>query len=276
MSYLLPPLLVGVIILCTEFGKQVYLGGEQTLSLTPVPVTAMASSFWSKVPVKATAGSTKKVMLIRHGTTEMNEKLSFQPWGSRNFKDARLWDTVLSARGLSQAEALNTQLKKTVLPEEIQLIVASPLTRAIETAELAFRGFPPEIPRMVLPLARERLYLSSDVGVRRSTLQTRYPKWDFSAIPNDDPWWYTFNADSGDEYVEWRPSGEYACPGEPEDVFRDRLIQLRGWLESRPEETIALVTHWGVVRGLTSESFSNCEMRVFNVSSLRKVPVIDD
>lgn len=41
----------------------------------------------------------RTVILIRHGTTEMNEHLSRQPWGSKGFVDANLWDTRLSSQG---------------------------------------------------------------------------------------------------------------------------------------------------------------------------------
>ena len=35
----------------------------------------------------------KKLYIIRHGTTEMNEALGRQPWGSKSFRDQLLWDT---------------------------------------------------------------------------------------------------------------------------------------------------------------------------------------
>ena len=208
----------------------------------------------------------------------MNEALGRQPWGSKNFKDQMLWDTVLTTHsdwksGTAQAERLNDRLKKMILPEEIQLIVSSPLTRTLQTAELVFKGFPTETPRVICPLARERLYLSSDVGVCKSTQMSRFPSWDFSEIPNDDPWWFSTN--DGTPYVEWRPSGEYACPGEPADVFRERIRALRRWLEQRPETNIALVTHWGVARGLTGESLHNCELKICAMSSLLREPMID-
>ena len=158
-----------------------------------------------------------------------------------------------------------------VLPEEIQVIVASPLTRTLQTADLVFNGFPTETPRIVCPLLRERLYLSSDVGVTRDVLKERHPVWDFSAILDNEPWWYTTN----EAYVEWRPSGEYACPGEPAEEFRARLLALKTWIIQRPETNIALVTHWGVARGLTGESLYNCEMKIVSSRSLLLEPKID-
>ena len=113
--------------------------------------------------------------------------------------------------------------------------------------------------------------MSSDVGVTRDVLQQRHPLWDFSAIVDNEPWWYTAN----DSYVEWRPSGEYACPGEPTEDFRTRILALKTWIEQRPETNIALVTHWGVARGLTGQSLYNCEMKIVSSQSLLLEPKID-
>ena len=43
--------------------------------------------------------------------------------------------------------------------------MSSPLARALHTADLAFPAS--KVPRIMLPIARERLYLSSDVGQPR-------------------------------------------------------------------------------------------------------------
>ena len=202
----------------------------------------------------------------------MNVALGQQRWGSKGFKDQMLWDTVLTEEGKKQAVDLSKSIKRKVLPGEIQVIVSSPLTRALQTAELAFDGWD-DTPRVVCPLLRERLYLSSDVGVMRSTLTSRFPRCDFSELGTGDaPWWYV----PGDEgYVEWRPSGEYGCPGEPTDVFRARLLALKRWIEARPEQTIALVSHWGVAKGLTGQSLHNCELVKTNTTALLLEPQID-
>jgi hypothetical protein len=36
--------------------------------------------------------------------------------------------------------------------------------------------------------------------------------------------------------AEWRPPGDYACPGEPEHIFRTRMKDLYQWLAGRPEK----------------------------------------
>jgi len=80
----------------------------------------------------------KEVWLIRHGVTEMNEWLA-RPgcqWGAPHFKDAGLWDTRLTPRGKDQAMSLGHQLL--AKDPQIELLVASPLTRALSTATFAF------------------------------------------------------------------------------------------------------------------------------------------
>jgi len=60
-----------------------------------------------------------------------------------------------------------------------QLLVASPLRRALRTAELAFASAPPPpaLPRLVTPLCRERLYHSSDVGRAPALVAAEHPTW---------------------------------------------------------------------------------------------------
>lgn len=115
----------------------------------------------------------KEILLVRHGITEMNEKLAETPWYSRDFVDAGLWDTRLSKRGLEGAQEAHQQLLQHGYKgfdfSRVQTLYASPLTRALQTAELLFAGsgtslLPATVPKVAQPLLRERLYMSSDVG----------------------------------------------------------------------------------------------------------------
>jgi len=219
----------------------------------------------------------KHIIFIRHGTTEMNEALSLNPWGSKVFRDARLWDTVLSARGQDEAKKLNEQIKHggafAALKSPIELIVSSPLTRTLQTSELVFEGYNPAIPRIVLPLASERVYMSSEVGTPSDILKTKFSAWDFSEIKTTGAWWYV-PSDTDNAAVEWRPPGDYACPGEPKEAFIARMKALKLWLDKRPEKMICLVTHWGVSKALTGLELGNCEVKVLPLSTLRKIPLV--
>jgi len=93
---------------------------------------------------------------------------------------------------------------------------------------------------------------------------------------------YSFNSMRRKDYEEWRPSDggqEYACLGEPDHVFEDRMQSLYRWIESREESVICLVCHYGVLHWLVGDGFLNCEVRDVsfekikaNVLSSKKIP----
>ncbi len=56
---------------------------------------------------------------------------------------------------------------------------------------------------------------------------------------------------------------------EPDDVFEARMARAVAWLESRPEKSIAVVSHWGVLFSLTGGvNYENCELRSTRLSRL--------
>lgn len=221
--------------------------------------------------------SEKKIIFIRHGTTEMNEALSRHPWGSKNFKDANLWDTRLSKAG--QYGSKNTirwlSANQFQALSKVEVLVSSPLTRALQTSELMLTGFwDPPIPWVLQPLARERLFLTSDVGRTKQSLQADFSTlWDFNLVP-EGPWWFVKD-DLNGTYSEWRPPGTYFCEGEPEDVFKARMVEFKSWLLARPEHSIAVVSHWGVIKALTGFSLENCEIKICRDCDLREHPLTD-
>lgn len=68
-----------------------------------------------------------------------------------------------------------------------------------------------------------------------------------------------------------------AAPGqwyaeEPDDVFEARMRAARAWLAARPETSIAVVSHWGVLYSLTGGvDFENCELRTLRLSQLARL-----
>lgn len=50
------------------------------------------------------------------------------------------------------------------------------------------------------------------------------------------------------------------------------MERLRLFLARRPEDSLALVTHWGVLHALTGRSFHNCEVASLRLSHLRARP----
>jgi glucosyl-3-phosphoglycerate phosphatase len=210
----------------------------------------------------------------------MNELLrtSKYRWGIDHFEDANLFDTRLSKQGIVDAQLLNARIasKDAIIGDmdRVKLVVSSPLTRALQTSEYAFANHLPldRFPRLVLPLAAERLYMSSEVGRSKEELAAEFPNWNYELVGSGS-WWYTHPPH--ETYNEWRPKGKYAVPGEPSDAFAKRMRALKSWLEQREEDVICVVCHWGVVRALSGIEFENCEVRSFPLGTLLDEPLVD-
>ena len=82
----------------------------------------------------------------------MNVYLSRNAYDSPGFRDPLMYDTRLTAAGAAGARAAAKLCGK--LHPRPQLLVVSPLTRALQTAEHAF-GTDHGIPTLVEPLWRE-------------------------------------------------------------------------------------------------------------------------
>ncbi|PNH09274.1 hypothetical protein TSOC_004130 [Tetrabaena socialis] len=196
----------------------------------------------------------KVIHCMRHGVTEMNEYLTVHKHDAEGFKDPLMYDTVLTARGREGAQAAMKAAER--LNPKPELLVVSPLTRALETAQLAFLPHY-EGPVLVEPLVRERVWHASDIGSSREQLGATFPdgRYDFDSLP--DVWWHCVD-----------PADPRAVGLEPQAVFKARVLELRRWLAARPERCIALVAHWGLINELTDGAeFANCEVRSYGMDA---------
>lgn len=93
-------------------------------------------------PDAASQAAGKVIHLVRHGETEMNVALGLLPPGARYgepaFEDPNLPDTRLTRRGRSQAAAARAAAARLAPAPEV--VVVSPLTRALQTADIVFDG----------------------------------------------------------------------------------------------------------------------------------------
>ena len=169
---------------------------------------ASSSSPSSSSPAAAAGGGrgassrarTKRLYLVRHGRTEMNEYLAQHRWDDPDFVDPGLYDTRLTALGMEQAASLRPVVA--ALDPKPELIVASPLSRALLTADLAFGDLVAEedadAPRRVTcAFARERVFHASDVGRTPDEIAHDFPGWCLRETRevHGDVWWYTGNGD---------------------------------------------------------------------------------
>jgi glucosyl-3-phosphoglycerate phosphatase len=224
---------------------------------------------------RSTATALRHVTFLRHGCTHMNEYLGGsdggKAFGEPGFTDvfdddeqrlALYRDSPLSDYGRRQVKQL---FRDNAIPPH-DLVVVSPLQRALQTYNRGVRPHHDRTPVVALHLAAERLYLISDVGTEKSKLAKQYPYISFDLVP-DGHWWY--QPDS--THSEWRTTGQgqrYACPAEPKNVFEARMQELLQWLTQRPEQHILVVCHHGVIEALLDEDFCNCEFKTVSIDDL--------
>lgn len=185
----------------------------------------------------------KTVHLIRHGQSTFNEATATTPWS-----DPMLFDAPLTPYGAEQAKALRLQVSTL----GVELVVTSPLTRAIQTAMLAFADSG-AAPIVVEALLRERLEASCDIGRPPRALAPEFPALSFDHLPDD--WWL------GDGGSDNRTSDPPTIVVEPDKAFADRVDAFVRWLESRHESRLAVVGHGAFFRALTGERFGNGQLR---------------
>ena len=181
---------------------------------------------------------TKTVHCIRHGQSTFNAY-----WETTGGIDPLHFDAVLS--DLGQRQVAEAAEKVRDVPYE--LIVTSPLTRAIQTTLGLFKDHPASSRILVECLHREYLANSCDVGRSPDQLRGDFPGLAFEHL--DETWWHREGTvDERGIFVE------------PESTFIERVRLFREWLSVRPEQLIAVVGHGAFFYQLTGSHFMNCEI----------------
>ncbi|GBU17404.1 MULTISPECIES: histidine phosphatase family protein [Methylobacterium] len=175
-----------------------------------------------------------RIVCIRHGESTFNAAHRLTG------RDPGHVDARLTERGRDQVAAARAGLAE--IPFE--LVVTSPLTRAIETTMGLF-GAHPAAPRILVEvLHRECQEASCDVGRAASEIAAEFPHLSVGHLP--EIWWH---------------AGERSADGweiEPRPLFDRRVAEFRRWLVARPERTIAVVGHGTFFYHLTGAWLENC------------------
>lgn len=180
------------------------------------------------------------IILIRHGQSTFNahyEATGLDP----GHVDARL--TPLGEEQVRHARAA-------LASTPVDLVVSSPLTRALQTATGIFAGR--DLRYHVTCMHRERLESSCDVGRSPRHLAREFPSLAFDHL--DDPWWHC-GPESGSGYAV-----------EPHETFSQRVARFRAWLADRPERRVAVVGHGTFFHALTGRWLANCEFMDWSVA----------
>ncbi|CAB9523836.1 phosphoglycerate mutase [Seminavis robusta] len=218
-----------------------------------------------------TSGSKKQLYILRHGQATHNPRAeearangcSYDEFMELMRQDDSL-DSSLTDLGRAQAKSVYEQSLKH-LEANIQLVVSSPLSRAIETADF------------VVPSVQQRVcvedfriisgWLLNAKRRTRSELQQLFPRWNLDNLQTQ-------------EDTLWTPDLETHAD------CAQRGFQGLCWIMERPEDSILLVTHGGLLRftmqqhnrvkmmdGRTSKQeerdvqarFGNCELRRYTM-----------
>lgn len=211
--------------------------------------------------------SKKTVYLVRHGESLHNAQ-SLR-WKGADYNSPLYIDSPLTPTGEKQARGISHRVRDM----NVELIVTSPMTRAIQTMLLATREMSPTPAIMVNKLCCERLGASCDIGSSADVLQHRFPQLDFSDLQPRNAWWWTATNESprptnATESLDLltRSSLDHATIGdEPSDFLFSRVNEFRNWLLSRPEKRIVVFAHGVFLYWLSEPSnpgnFYNCEIR---------------
>ncbi|VVA90667.1 unnamed protein product [Arabis nemorensis] len=214
----------------------------------------------------------KTLYLVRHAQGIHNVELEEK---GESPLSPKLFDARLSPKGLQQASERRKQIIEAGLLNTIELVITSPLRRAMQTSTGIFRGqvdvnqsddFPKvnnSPPIVALEICRERMgRYPCDRRESISAHRTCFTEIDFTMIENDeDALW---QADERENL---------------EDVASRGLHFLK-WLWERPEKEIAIVSHGIFLQqtlcalhekvGIPLEDslltrFANCELRTIRI-----------
>jgi glucosyl-3-phosphoglycerate phosphatase len=174
------------------------------------------------------------MILIRHGQSEWNAVFN------RTRVDPGIPDPPLTEVGREQARLAAAMLES----RELSRLLVSPYRRTLQTAEIIAKEL--SLPILVEPLVRERAAYSCDVGTARSHLANGWPHLRFDHL--EEVWWPA-------EETE----GELAhrC-----NRFRRLMKDTEDWRH------VAVISHWGFIRGLTGQEARNGEAVPFDPHQL--------
>jgi broad specificity phosphatase PhoE len=165
-------------------------------------------------------------LLIRHAESAWNEHFS----ASRI--DIGWPDPPLTARGEEQARAAVERLRGLGL----RRLITSPHRRALQTAAILAAEL--GLPISVDPTVRERCAFSCDQGSSPAELAREWPQLDFGGL--EEIWW-------GGAIESWPSLAARCC------AFR-RTIAV-----APDRDEVAVVSHWGFIRGLTGVELRNTD-----------------
>ena len=131
-----------------------------------------------------TPGGGKTVYFVRHGQAVHNVAKETHTGPGSPYLDPALTDAPLTPLGKEQAQ----KLREAAAALPIDVVIVSPLVRAVETACLAFEAqLERGVPFVAVELCREQIGQNfCDARRPRAVVAAAYPRVDFGAIDEED------------------------------------------------------------------------------------------
>jgi WD40 repeat protein/broad specificity phosphatase PhoE len=185
-----------------------------------------------------------KQSVVNNFPEQIRKLTSIQDDSKRGFE---LHDPGLTDLGFQQCEELAKFLQGLPLAWDIELIVSSPLRRAVQTTEKALGWVKDGISRLIRAEWQETSAAPSCTGTNASTMAKKCPNFDWSEAITDE--------------VYPAKTGLYAPS---KDALTRRGIEARRWLRGRQEIVIAVVSHNGFLWDYVCNTrFGNANCRIF-------------
>lgn len=198
-----------------------------------------------------------EIYAIRHAQSTYNKwsyKRIYTPW-LWPVSDPLIYDAPLSSTGIAQASKL--QKSTTEISEKAELIICSPLTRAIHTMQLAFPNI--KCPVIITPLVRERGDKTCDIGSPLSKLKESYPDYEYLHFDNEH-WWHC-NQDNPFEFSK-----------ESRESLRSRQDALIEFLRTRSEKVVIIISHGQFIKTLIGKKIQikNCGIKRLSLEGITR------
>lgn len=180
----------------------------------------------------------RSIYLVRHGESRAEALRKSKTGNSQNIPS--MIDAGLSEDGLKKAQEFKVWLQS-IKPD---LVVSSPLERAIKTAEFACGGI---ALRTVLNITcASQLVYACDIGTSLTSLAQKHKKFLLPSTKiTKDRWWYGSNRKREDHATSLGKSPPVGL--EPHHTFKKRVEEFRSWLDKQKEQTIVVFTHPAVI-----------------------------
>lgn len=221
----------------------------------------------------------KRIMFLRHGQAIHNPRAEVARENGCSFEEFLqlmheddAYDADLTVLGEEQAKEAGSQLHVQDALQKVEMIVSSPLSRAIRTADLFHGSNKCAHPkRIAIEHFREINGKLLNAKRRpRTELETIFPHWNFSHVPSTDETWT--------EELE------------PHHECSERGYQGLLWIMQQQETNILLVAHGGLLKMMmndhprvvvidgrnkqqhqdvdrcVTQRFGNCELRSYIIS----------